>query len=214
MLLDACDGMSSFTDTRAADGVTPFHLAFQVGHYSVDRVLAGLGIAPIVRSVVEQQMQPTGWQLLKKVAEASDTDAATAGGVTCTAGSAAAAYAAETGAPLRERHTSCLDACLYCQSTLPPLLLSIKATCAGCGVRQPCVQGGNEPNSPSAAIAAAAEQQQRQQSLDEAAAATAVAAAAAAVAALDAGCSHESGRVLSVTALCQSCHANRVLEVA
>jgi hypothetical protein len=28
------------------------------------------------------------------------------------------------------------------------------------------------------------------------------------------GCVHATGRVLSVTALCQTCHANRVLEVA
>jgi len=60
MLLDACDGSTAaFTDTRAADGVTPFHLAFQVGHYSLDRVLAGLGLTPVVTSVVEQQLQPS-----------------------------------------------------------------------------------------------------------------------------------------------------------
>jgi hypothetical protein len=29
----------------------------------------------------------------------------------------------------------------------------------------------------------------------------------------DASCTHEHGRVLSVTAMCQTCHANRVLEV-
>eukprot|EP00878_Enallax_costatus_P003484 GHUV01003697.1.p1 GENE.GHUV01003697.1~~GHUV01003697.1.p1 ORF type:complete len:198 (+),score=68.23 GHUV01003697.1:1338-1931(+) len=196
MLLDACgmEGASALTDARADDGVTPFHLAFQMGRYSLDRVLAGLGVAPIVKSVVEQQMQPNGWQMLKMAADGADATAAVAGKV------------AGTGAPLKERLTSCLDACLYCQSTLPPLLLSIKAKCAGCGIRQPCVQE-EEPSTPPA-VAAARQQQQRRQ-----AHAAAAAAAALPVSVDGVGCAHVNGRVLSVTALCQACHANRVLEV-
>jgi cytochrome c5 len=48
----------------------------------------------------------------------------------------------------------------------------------------------------------------------EAAAAAAAVAAEAAAAAAASGCAHATGKVLSVTALCQTCHANRVLEVA
>jgi hypothetical protein len=57
----------------------------------------------------------------------------------------------------------------------------------------------------------------RRGSQPSSAAAAAVAAAAVASLAGDAagpGCVHATGRVLSVTALCQTCHANRVLEVA
>jgi hypothetical protein len=241
MLLDACDGpTAAFTDTRAADGVTPFHLAFQVGHYSLDRVLAGLGLTPVVTSVVEQQLQPTGWQLLKLAAEEDQQQGGAPAGTSAGSKSANGDFGA-----LKERHTSCLDACLYCQSTLPPLLLSIKAHCAGCGIRQPCVAPGDEPGSPAAAVAcehsqhhaaAAAAPTVAGQSSTAAerthggcvpasaapdVTSTAIVAAAAMLPAVlvsaggdAAGCAHVNGRVLSVTALCQTCHANRVLEVA
>jgi hypothetical protein len=224
MLLDVCDVLNAFTETRTLDGVSPFHLAFQMGHWGLDRVLMGLGLAPIVTSVVEQQLQPTGWQLLKEAAVTADDG--------CQPGSSAPSGAAAAGSrkPVKERHTSCLDACLYCQSTLPPLLLSIKAKCAGCGEKQPCVAGGEQSGTPTSAAAAAAaakpatKQQQKTIGVKrsvgsraekaEAAAAAAAAVAAAAAAAADAACAHVNGKVLSVTALCQTCHANRVLEVA
>jgi hypothetical protein len=113
--------------------------------------------------------------------------------------------------------TSCLDACLYCQSTLPPLLLSIKAKCAGCGERQPCVKGeAEQPATPSATAHAAAAWAGVKRASQPAAAAAAAAAAVASLAGEGGGpgCVHATGRVLSVTALCQTCHANRVLEVA
>jgi len=229
MLLDACEVLNAFTETRTGDGVSPFHLAFQMGHWGLDRVLAGLGLTPVVTSVVEQQLQPTGWQLLKEATVTDGSDAA------------AAAAAAAAKKPVKERHTSCLDACLYCQSTLPPLLLSIKAKCAGCGEKQPCIASGEQPGTPPTAAAAAAAaaavaaskpawKQQKQGQVktvgvkrtaagvvtagsSKAAADKAVAAAAAA-AAPPPGCAHVTGKVLSVTALCQTCHANRVLEVA
>ncbi|KAF6254109.1 hypothetical protein COO60DRAFT_1703503 [Scenedesmus sp. NREL 46B-D3] len=235
MLLDACEGASAFTDAKAADGVTPFQLAFQMGHYSLDRVLAGLGaVGPGLHRVLEQQLQPSGWQLLKMAAEAADdigleaaasAAAACAGG--CAAGCAgssqecrspAAAAAAAMAAPLKERVTSYLDACLYCQSTLPPLLLTIKASCAGCGERQPCVKGAVEqPATPPVAAPAAAAWARRGSQPASAAAAAVAAADVASLAGGGAGgpdCVHATGRVLSVTALCQTCHANRVLEVA
>lgn len=210
MLLDACGaaGTSALTDARADDGVTPFHLAFQMGRYSLDRVLAGLGVTPVVKSIVEQQLQPNGWQMLKIAADAAEA-AADADADLGAAAAVAAGKVAGSNAPLKERLTSCLDACLYCQSTLPPLLLSIRAKCAGCGVRQPCVQG-DEQSTPSTLAAARLHHQQQAQA---AAAAAAAAAVTLPVAADGAGCAHVNGRVLSVTALCQACHANRVLEV-
>ncbi|WIA40659.1 hypothetical protein OEZ86_004365 [Tetradesmus obliquus] len=241
MLLDAAaaegeGGGSAFTDAAAADGVTPFQLAFQMGHYSLDRVLAGLGaVGPGLHSVLEQQLAPSGWQLLKAAAmdaaaaDGAEMSAAAAacgggcaagcsgsGGQACGSGPAAVTAAA---APLKERVTACLDACLYCQSTLPPLLLSIKAKCAGCGERQPCVKDEPQPPTPPAAAPAAPAWAGARRGSQPVASAAAAAAAAAAVASLageggGASCVHATGRVLSVTALCQTCHANRVLEVA
>lgn len=222
-LLDACsDGLAAFTATSAADGVTPFQLAFQMGHYSLDRLLDRLGGAMpgTTRRVLEQQCAPTGWQLLKAAADAlpgGDPDCVGDGG-------APAAVAGRR--PLKERLTSCLDACLYCQSTLPPLLLSIKASCAGCGVRQPCVaddaadvqlKGCSSatavvPGTPPAA-AVAGSVLARSTPCHPSPSPPSPPSAAATAAAL--GCAHNGlGRVLSVTALCQTCHANRVLEVA
>jgi hypothetical protein len=239
----ASAGGGVFTSCFTRDGVSPFHLAFQMGHWGLDRVLGGLGF-PRLTSVVEQQLQPSGWQLLRDATEAAAAAAAAEAAAAKAAaagkqqrGSGATAAASSTtpssSKPLKERHTSVLDACLYCQSTLPPLLLSIKAKCAGCGERQPCVE--DQPGTPPAADAGRGA---------SAAGATNTAAAGRVVSSSGrilgkrsapdaaavspepavlpyggggeppAGCAHGSGKVLSVTALCQTCHANRVLEVA
>jgi hypothetical protein len=276
LLLDACELPSAFTESVTCDGVSPFHLAFQMGHWGLDRVLAtlkrhwrgassaaagdgagaggaggrgsGSAASAVMTSVVEQQLAPSGWQLLREATasmlqqqQAVEDEAGVGGGASAAAAGAASAAAPACTAqsqrkPLKERHTSVLDACLYCQSTLPPLLLSIKATCAGCGEKQPCLEEpapagapaasssserGLQPGTPPppavpAATAAAALSRTysglgRRTPLG---AGPAAAAAAAAAAEPSPGCVHGSGKVLSVTALCQTCHANRVLEVA
>jgi hypothetical protein len=42
------------------------------------------------------------------------------------------------------RETNCLDACLACQSTVSPLLLSIIAHCTRCGAQRPCLEAVHE----------------------------------------------------------------------
>jgi hypothetical protein len=204
----------AFTRALTDDGVSPFHLSLQHGHFSVDRVLAALR-GPAITRVTERKLQLAGWELLRAAAGGGD-GAAPAGG---------------RGGLGGGRQTAKLDACLYCQSTLPPLLLSIKAHCAGCGERQPCAGGAacgggsgsgdadasnNAAAGPGAAPAAPARSTRGGGGRAAAAPAPqrAAAAAAAAVAGGPAECAHQAGKVLSVTALCQTCHANRTLQVA
>ncbi|KAI8476194.1 MAG: SBP domain-containing protein, partial [Monoraphidium minutum] len=100
----------AFTEALTDDGVSPFHLSLQHGHFVVDRVLGALR-GPAITRVTELKLQLAGWELLR---------AATAAGAAAKAAAPGRGGAASGGGG---RQTSKLDACLYCQSTLPPLLL-------------------------------------------------------------------------------------------
>ena len=247
-LLDACEGPDAFSICSTDDGVTPFHMAFQQGHYSLDRVLRGLHLLPNITRVSEEKPL-TGWDLLRAADAAED-------GEEEGAGKQAVAAAAAAGREWRMTHQ--LDACLNCQSMVPPLLISIMAQCVGCGQRQPCVADNQKLQQEQQAVAAAAtaaaaaalgrkgrnssrgrlvaggdgageKKGPVKRARNSSYSAAAVAAAAAAVCGDercsaqgecvckeggDRSCAHEKGRVLCVKAMCQTCHANRVLEVA
>jgi hypothetical protein len=264
MLLDACACPSAFSRTETEDGVTPFHLALQQGHYTVDQVLQELRLLPVIHRVSEHKPL-SGWDLLRTQNDAAAAAAAEQEGPGASGTKTSSSSSSSKGGK-STRNSKQLDACLICQSVLPPLLISIMAHCAGCGRRQPCVNPDGTPATTcsGAAAAAGAVAPSAAPTLSGAAAAggcggggagacqhpgpaaglpplpaasgsgkgrggrgggkkgaalTASAAAAARVgvaavlAASDASCTHEHGRVLSVTAMCQTCHANRVLEV-
>lgn len=231
----------ALTTCSSHDGVTPFHLAFQMGHWSLDRVLAATMASQRVSRVVEQPL-PSAWDLLRAAA------AAYSGG-----SSGGAAKGAEGGKKGGSgggaRASRDLDACLNCQSTTPPLLLSIKAHCSGCGQRQPCISSGAAPPPAAAGIACKAPAcggaggctdacnsgcksalrlppcaagavgegavppaKRRRASGGKRAQAAAMGDWRQSLSAAEL-CAHE-GRVLSVAAVCQACHANRIMEVA
>jgi hypothetical protein len=226
-------GPCPLTEATTHDGVTPFHLAFQMGHWTLDRVLRCM--VSRVSRVVEQPAGSAWTKLRAAAAEAGMNlllkEKAARGG-----GAAAARGAGKV------RRSKDLDACLNCQSTAPPLLLSIQARCEGCGVRRPCIgsaagadagegaaasssaaaAGGGEVGGGAVEVAREGASSSRRQGRRggvqaprpppvPAPARRAVQAAAGLGAAEP--CVHVS-RVLSVTAMCQSCHANRIMEVA
>lgn len=219
-LLDEA-GSDAFTSSCAADGVTPFHLAFQMGQFCIDRLLPA-----IITKIVEHKM-PGRPELIRPSLNSTRA---------------------------MSRTTNQLDSCVYCQSPLPPLLLSIMAYCSSCGARKrfgdwrreqlkhaapvdasstlaseaagdsrSCNQGAN--HSSKAAQAAP----KRRRGVDirwsdlplksflrpEVDTANNMAGMPEDVASGDLSCSHNcTATVYSITALCQTCHANRSMEVA
>jgi hypothetical protein len=341
----------AFTRLAAVDGTTPFHLAFQMGHFTLDSLAALLSRHTLLAGADSKAAEAAaaakaaatgagrrrqqqrgvaggngggdavagggggggagagagaksaGWGDAAAAMEVETMEMGGCGGCGCggrslpprervTAAAAAAAVtsgAAATGTAGGGGGSACgelVDPCLRCHSTLPPIMLSIAAACADCGVRVPCLgrltgaSGGAVSEKVAAALAKAAaavtavghdtshcagcvtaahldhHNQQSQQRLTgrkraapELPAATRAAiariAAAAGVASGGHGtrgwgadaanncagvadcddgddcdseeeeveCGHHHGSVYSVVAMCQGCHANRVLEV-
>lgn len=153
-LLDYCSP-NSFTQVRTYDGVTPFHLALQMGHYEVDILVEYLTSSKI------------SFVLEKLFAE----------------------KAKDSEQGCKKQSDQELDPCEVCQSTLPPLLMSIIGRCDSCGARRSCLNEDKECEDccgccPPHTVSEPA--------------------------VLD----HQHHTVYSITAMCQTCHTNRVLEVA
>lgn len=171
-LLDCC-GPSAFTTANTVDGVTPFHLALQMGHFCVDKLLAyvasGSALAPaLVRGRVADNP--------------SDT-------------------------------STVVDPCSRCHSTLPPLMLSVIARCNTCGIRKPCTGGADGTGQvllppPLLALICSCESAALGMHAEGCAARPPVAAE------VEGPCSGHGAKVVSITAMCQSCHSDRVIEVA
>ncbi len=217
-LMDTC-GPQAFTSACSDDGVTPFHLAFQMGHFVVDRVLQ-LMKDPDNLHVLEQHTLARHQLLVKQEQEE-----------------------AEQPARCITRESNCLDACLACQSTVPPLLLSIMAHCARCGAQRPCLQAlekEREARKLEAEQGSGRQQAHAGHGAGESSRARRAAARARAEASSGAdgkgeqaeacgesgcqggsscehrsssSCSHVTKAVYEITAICQICHSNRVMTV-
>jgi len=116
VLLNCCPP-NAFTRLVAKDGVTPFHLAFQMGHYDVVSLMRALHCMSIT-----------------KVKGSGPTSALALPYLPSTANLAADAPDAQPPA---------IEPCESCHSTVPPLLLSIIASCGDCGQRRPCLPESN-----------------------------------------------------------------------
>lgn len=99
-------GPAALTGCASADGVTPFHLSFQMGHYGVDRLIQVLKSEDVARVLARHTTAAGGIDVC--------VDNRGVGG----------------------RPYSPLDPCEVCHSTLPPLLLSVIARCLACGKRK------------------------------------------------------------------------------
>ncbi|KXZ54384.1 hypothetical protein GPECTOR_5g462 [Gonium pectorale] len=169
-LLDHCGWPAAFTELRSDDGVTPFHLAFQMGRYQAR--------ARKARAAAAAKRRP---------GDGDDDDADEARPL---ARGRQRGHHAEGCTPLHP--------CEACHCTLPPLLLSIAASCSDCGRRRNCL--------PPLLSAGAASR------CRECACGGARPSLRADLGELCASAAHSS--VFSITALCQGCHGNRVLAVA
>jgi len=196
----------AFTRLAAYDGITPFQLAFQMGHYTADSLVAVLADEKMLPEL--KQAPSSGSKGGSKAIKAEGEGGALAG----------------TG---RE-----LQPCDVCHCTMPPLLLSIAAACADCGSRMPRLLGlhnagaaaGDDRGHACAGCATAHARHEHggltlQRLVGDADAANNVCGGGADADMAEAShgsghCDHAHGSVYSITALCQGCHANRVLEVA
>ncbi|GIL93032.1 hypothetical protein Vretimale_19071 [Volvox reticuliferus] len=211
LLLDHCGWPAAFTHLRSDGGVTPFHLAFQMGHYQVDSLMAALG----------------GLHQIDQNADANNAASGGAGaGFFAHPPGRRGRHGASAAGPIVEgckadddedvkpftrgghghkdgaanNSGGCctdLDPCEMCHCTLPPLLLSIMASCNECGRRRMCMEA------------------------ECTAAAGRCGACSCGVARLtrrsetgEVCSSRQHSTVFSITALCQGCHGNRVLAVA
>jgi|APGre2960657404_1045060.scaffolds.fasta_scaffold25230_2 hypothetical protein len=209
-LIDAY-GPAAMAGARTADAVTPFHMAFQMGHHTVDRLLRALKSDAAAARLLACHTTAAGGVDIQRPAAPSAPPATGRG--------AAAAAAAAAGA--RNRPFCGTDPCEVCQSTLPPLLLTVMAHCASCGKRKRVgADGGGRPqhghghghshhHEPSAGagdcceLARAVTRRQHTAAHPDNDACTLC-------------CEAENPRhssVFSITAVCQSCHANRQMEV-
>ncbi len=211
LLLDHCGWPGAFTQLTSDDGVTPFHLAFQLGHYALDGLLAALGGL--------RQGAAAAVLAAAAAAECCGAEPCAAKGGCCRGGdpnNMAGDACAMAGCPMPVKGAGAgaaaggpaeLDACEQCASTLPPLLLSIAASCADCGRRRMCLGGDAEAaaaagralaDGSGCASGCGGPQAQRRVDTGE----------------LCGADSHRSGTLFAITALCQGCHANRVIAVA
>ncbi|GFR47637.1 hypothetical protein Agub_g9379 [Astrephomene gubernaculifera] len=223
LLLDHCGWPAAFTHLRSDGGVTPFHLAFQMGHYQVDTLMAALGGLHQVdphsgannaaggnnannNNNINSTMQGQGSAHAQgrrsrcgsatlppafgfKVEEDLNEDIKPSANAR---GAAAAAAGNNNNSCCAE-----LDPCEMCHCTLPPLLLSIMASCNQCGRRRMCME---------AETTAAA---------DRCGGCVCGGARPSLRAELGEVCnSQQHSTIFSITALCQGCHGNRVLAVA
>ncbi|KXZ55451.1 hypothetical protein GPECTOR_2g1000 [Gonium pectorale] len=197
LLLDHSGWPAAFTHMRSDGGVTPFHLAFQMGHYQVDSLMAALGG---LHQVVDHAINAAG---------AAAGAAAVAPNRRSRCGSSAAlGFKLEEdedvkpglhGAAGRRSgvgHKDCseVDPCEVCHCTLPPLLLSIAASCSECGRRRMCMESGASGCCRDCSCGGA--RPNLRSDLGEVCNTT----------------GHST--IFSITALCQGCHGNRVLAVA
>ncbi|GLC42081.1 hypothetical protein PLESTB_001066100 [Pleodorina starrii] len=202
LLLDHCGWPAAFTHLRSDGGVTPFHLAFQMGHYQVDSLMAALGgLQPVDQHTGANNA--VGAQPASRRSRGAISGPPTVVG--CKAeededvkpsmrGNAGHGH----GHPVA--NNSCcaeLDPCEMCHCTLPPLLLSIMASCNECGRRRMCMEAEC-----AAAVGKCGEcgcggaRPTLRSDIGEVCS------------------SRQHSTVFSITALCQGCHGNRVLAVA
>ncbi len=125
----------AFTGLQAHDGTTPFHLAFQMGHYTLDTLTTHLA---------DNRLLPST-DLSAALAAAVRAAGAKARGARPAMAAPTAASAAVGAAEQEEviaaggPHGREADPCGKCQCKLPPLVLSVAAACATCGERVPCL---------------------------------------------------------------------------
>lgn len=189
-LLDHCP-QGAFTQLVADDGSTPFHLAFQMGHFPLDQLLQMLSNSGMPLAIKPKQEQPTHGR---------------------------------RGHHHQQQASSEMDPCEHCHSTLPPLLLSIMASCADCGSRVPCMDNAGHASGHESSCCAVcvktepccADEGHSHAHHHKLADLSPPLWDANNMAAGDVcdPCAHQHGNVYSITALCQSCHGNRTLEVA
>ncbi|GIL66303.1 hypothetical protein Vafri_19898 [Volvox africanus] len=213
LLLDHCGWPAAFTHLRSDGGVTPFHLAFQMGHYQVDTLMAALG---------------RGLHQIDQNADANNSASGDAAAGHCShpagrRGRHGASVAPgmvvgckpddeEDVKPLLKgchghghkdgagNNGGCcvdLDPCEMCHCTLPPLLLSIMASCNECGRRRMCMEAEcTAAAGKCGTCSCGAARPTRRSETGEVCS------------------SRQHGTIFSITALCQGCHGNRVLAVA
>lgn len=198
LLLDHCGWPAAFTQLRSHDGVTPFHLAFQMGHYQVDTFMCSLSAA-----------QGNGQQLhlVDGAAAANNNNGNNNGPVAAQGSRGRAGRGGPNAAACRngggddddeeaeEQAAADLEPCEVCHCTLPPLVLSVAASCNDCGRRRHCV-GAGACGSHSSACRCGMSRPALKHERGEV-------------------CSlSQHSTVYNITALCQGCHANRVMAVA
>ncbi|KAG2485925.1 hypothetical protein HYH03_015369 [Edaphochlamys debaryana] len=193
LLLDHCGWPAAFTHLRTDTGVTPFHLGFQMGHYQVDTLMSALGGLHQVVDLNNQQPAPPpppppparrsrcGAVVGCKPDDDEDVkpDVKTLGG---------------GGGKGHHGSGSCseIDPCEQCHCTLPPLLLSIMASCNDCGRRRMCMDAETAVATTRAGECGCGGARPSMRA--------------------DSGevcCSRGHTTIFSITALCQGCHANR-----
>ncbi|EFJ50415.1 hypothetical protein VOLCADRAFT_80184 [Volvox carteri f. nagariensis] len=203
LLLDHCGWPAAFTHLKSDNGVTPFHLAFQMGHYQVDSLMAILGGLHQIdqhagaNNAVGAGAQPAGRRsrcganaaamvMGCKAEENEDVKPALRGH-----GHNNTATAAKNGCCAE------LDPCEMCHCTLPPLLLSIMASCNECGRRRMCMEAEctGAADRCGGCCCGTARPTLRSDSGEVCS-------------------SRQHSTVFSITALCQGCHGNRILAVA
>ncbi|CAD7700491.1 unnamed protein product [Ostreobium quekettii] len=154
----SCCGPQIFTTAMSDDGVTPFHLALQMGHFQVDKLIVFL------QSLRKKRCLNSAWH----------------------------------------------DACETCDSPLPPLLLSIMASCGLCGA-----QKLPAPHSAHAICSASTPKDKGTTNVmaRDRTCSSEMALSAVPIAPKLEPCDHEDNVVYSITAMCQTCHTDRVLVV-
>ncbi|KAG1672795.1 hypothetical protein FOA52_002783 [Chlamydomonas sp. UWO 241] len=225
LLLDHCPP-GALTRLATASGVTPFHLAFQMGHWDVPALLRSLHCASV--SVARAGGAKAGEQGGGSSRGGGRRGPASGASVTHRAGGRAPARGAKlagvssawavkaeptdadmnngggTGADMG----SLIDPCEHCHSTLPPLVLDVCASCTDCAQPRPCIQeegtqacGVGCGTRRAAAVAAPEQHDHHAQHVPG-------------VPLLLPVCAHGHGIVYNVTAMCQACHSNRSLVAA
>ncbi len=202
LLLARCPP-SALTRLAADDGTTPFHLAFQMGHFDIPTLVKALH-----RSQQEQVCVVEGGR-----------EAMTGKKRPLQAPSAAKRSGKKAPLQSKARGLKCAEVgpCELCHSTVPPLLLDVSAACSDCGKARPCVN---------VATTTACDQEADDEDFSEDTEVMLCATDMCCDDACSAGalrrgrhngaadvCEHASGNRYSVVALCQGCHSNRALEV-